>query len=160
MKKFILTICLLVAATAAQAQFEKGKWIINPSLTGLGFSYDTHSEKANFGFQGQAGLFIANDIALMANATSSWRSEVDIYSLGLGARYYFSKVGIYLGAIANVNRNDYAAGIKDHADFSCELHVGYAYFVSRTVTIEPAVYWNIKEEGSDLGLKVGFGFYF
>ena len=35
-----------------------------------------------------------------------------------------------------------------------------AYFLSRTVTIEPAVYWDINKDRSEFGLKVGFGFYF
>lgn len=39
MKKLALVICLLVASLGARAQFEQGKWIINPSLTGLNFSY-------------------------------------------------------------------------------------------------------------------------
>ena len=29
-----------------------------------------------------------------------------------------------------------------------------------TVTIEPAAYWNINDDRSKFGLKVGFGFYF
>ena len=45
MKKLALVICLLVASLGARAQFEQGKWIINPSLTGLNFSY-SNSEKA------------------------------------------------------------------------------------------------------------------
>lgn len=39
MKKLALAICLLVVSIAAQAQFEKGKMILNPSVTGLDFSY-------------------------------------------------------------------------------------------------------------------------
>ena len=35
MKKLALAICLLVVSIAAQAQFEKGKMILNPSVTGL-----------------------------------------------------------------------------------------------------------------------------
>ena len=47
MKKLALVICLLVASLGARAQFEQGKWIINPSLTGLNFSY-SNSEKAQY----------------------------------------------------------------------------------------------------------------
>ena len=38
MKKLALAICLLLASIAAQAQFEKGTMILNPSVTGLDFS--------------------------------------------------------------------------------------------------------------------------
>ena len=41
MKKLVLFVCLLVATVAAQAQFEKGKWIVNPSISGLGLSHNT-----------------------------------------------------------------------------------------------------------------------
>ena len=45
MKKLALFVCLLVVTVAAQAQFEKGKWILNPSITGLEFSHDTGTDK-------------------------------------------------------------------------------------------------------------------
>ena len=48
MKKLALAICLLVVSIAAQAQFEKGKMILNPSVTGLDFSY-SKNDKAKFG---------------------------------------------------------------------------------------------------------------
>ena len=49
MKKLALAICLLVVSIAAQAQFEKGKMILNPSVTGLDFSY-SKNDKAKFGY--------------------------------------------------------------------------------------------------------------
>ena len=39
MKKLALALCLLAVSFTAQAQFEKGTTIINPSLSGLDFSY-------------------------------------------------------------------------------------------------------------------------
>ena len=43
------------------------------------------------------------------------------------------------------------------------LEVGYAFFVSKTVTIEPAVYYDqsFKDHSnfSTIGLKVGVGIY-
>ena len=45
MKKLALLVCLLVATVAAQAQFEKGKWILNPSISGLGLSHNTETER-------------------------------------------------------------------------------------------------------------------
>ena len=54
MKKLALAICLLVVSIAAQAQFEKGKMILNPSVTGLDFSY-SKNDKAKFGVGAQVG---------------------------------------------------------------------------------------------------------
>ena len=76
----------------------------------------------------------------------------------IAGRYYFSKVGIYLGADVNVDRWDW--GEIDDTKFSFGAEAGYAFFLSRTVTIEPAVFWNVNSDRSKFGLKVGFGFYF
>ena len=48
MKKLALFVCLLVVTVAAQAQFEKGKWILNPSITGLEFSHDYGNRQDKF----------------------------------------------------------------------------------------------------------------
>ena len=55
MKKLALFVCLLVVTVAAQAQFEKGKWILNPSITGLEFSHDTGTDKTSFGREAKGG---------------------------------------------------------------------------------------------------------
>ena len=64
MKKLMWIVCLLVVSVTAQAQFEKGKWIVNPSVTGLGLSY-SKSEKTQFGLQAQGGAFLVDNVALM-----------------------------------------------------------------------------------------------
>ena len=58
-------VCLLVVSVTAQAQFEKGKWIVNPSVTGLGLSY-SKSEKTQFGLQAQGGAFLVDNVAQTA----------------------------------------------------------------------------------------------
>ena len=86
MKKLALAICLLVVSIAAQAQFEKGKMILNPSVTGLDFSYNKN-DKATFGIGAQAGTFLADGIALMVNLGADWSKPVDEYTLGTGMRF-------------------------------------------------------------------------
>ena len=49
MRRLALIVCLLIGTVAAHAQFEKGKWFVNPSVTGLNFSYNTETDKAHFG---------------------------------------------------------------------------------------------------------------
>ena len=58
MKKLALALCLLAVSFTAQAQFEKGTTIINPSLSGLDFSY-SKNDKAKFGVGAQVGTFFA-----------------------------------------------------------------------------------------------------
>ena len=42
--------------------------------------------------------------------------------------------------------------------------VGYTFFLNRFVTLEPSVYYNISlnnfSDGSKVGLRLGFGFFF
>ena len=71
MKKLMWIVCLLVVSVTAQAQFEKGKWIVNPSVTGLGLSY-SKSEKTQFGLQAQGGAFLVDNVALMLTAGANW----------------------------------------------------------------------------------------
>ena len=161
MKKLALLVCLLVATVAAQAQFEKGKWILNPSISGLGLSHNTETDKTSFGIEAKGGAFLLDNVALLIHAGAKWNEkggDTDVYTLGVGGRYYFSKIGLYLGADVNVDRWDW--GTSDDTKFSFGAEAGYAFFLSRTVTLEPAVYWNVNGDRSVFGLKVGCGFYF
>ena len=65
MKKLALLVCLLVATVAAQAQFEKGKWILNPSISGLGLSHNTETDKTSFGIEAKGGAFLLDNVALL-----------------------------------------------------------------------------------------------
>lgn len=75
MKKIGLLVCLLVVTVAAQAQFEKGKWFVNPSITGLDLSYDTGTERASFGLEAKGGAFLIDNLALLVHAGVSWNTE-------------------------------------------------------------------------------------
>lgn len=161
MKKLALLVCLLAVTVAAQAQFEKGKWIVNPSITGLDLSHDTGTDKTSFGLEAKGGAFLLDNVALLVHAGAAWNSgdlNKDVYTLGVGGRYYFSKIGVYLGADVNVDR--WALDGADDTKFSFGMEAGYAFFLTRTVTIEPAAYWNVNGDRSKFGLKVGFGLYF
>lgn len=144
---------------AAQAQFEKGKWVVNPSVTGLNLSYNTGTDKASFGLEAKGGAFLMDNVALLVGAGAQWKGGgSDLYALSVGGRYYISKVGVYVGADLNLNRENWNGGDKTRLGFGAEA--GYAFFLSRTVTIEPAVYWDVNKDRSEFGLKVGFGLYF
>lgn len=161
MKKLALMICLLVVTVAAQAQFEKGKWMLNPSLTGLELTHDTDADRTTFGLEAQGGYFVLDNLAVTMKLGATWNENggnTDVYSMGVGARYYFDKTGIFAGANVNLDRWDW--GETDKTKCSFGLEAGYAYFLSRTVTIEPSAYWNVNDDRSKFGIKVGFGFYF
>lgn len=104
-------------------------------------------------------------MVLLVEVGAKWNEgdwQKDVYTLGAGGRYYFDKVGVFLGANVNLKHYSYdSEGVRHkptRVGFGAEA--GYAFFLSRTVTIEPAVYWDVNKDRSDIGLRLGFGFYF
>ena len=161
MRKLVISLCLLCVTIAAQAQFEQGKWIVNPSVTGLSLSH-SKAEDTQFGINGEVGAFLMDNVALMVSVTGQWNDLYDAYGAGVGGRYYFQKSGIYVGAGLNVARLK-LDGYGSDTNFGASAQAGYAFFITKTVTIEPAVYYNWNFDESDFnkyGLKVGFGIYF
>ena len=57
MRRLALIVCLLIGTVAAHAQFEKGKWFVNPSVTGLNFSYNTERIRLISVLRSRAVLF-------------------------------------------------------------------------------------------------------
>ena len=98
------------------------------------------NDDAKFGTGAQAGTFLADGFALMVNAGADWSQPVDIYTLGTGARCYFNTTGVYIGGGLDWERRRYKGGGHNN-DWGLGIEAGYAYFLSRTVTIEPAVYY-------------------
>ena len=66
--------------------------------------------------------------------------------------------GLYLGANVKL-----VHAYHNYNDVRPSVEVGYAYFLNRTVTIEPAIYYNQSfkkhSDYSTIGLKVGVGIY-
>lgn len=155
-------LLLVGTAVGAYAQFEKSKWFVNPSVTGLNLSYSAQ-EKAHFGLQVQGGAFLVDNLALLLDIGGEYgKHSTDITSIGVGGRYYFSKCGLFLGLKLQAKHYAFDNGSKDN-DCGIGAEFGYAFFLSRTVTIEPAVYYEqsfTNQDYSKVGFKIGFGFYF
>lgn len=162
MKKLLVSMLLLVCTLGVHAQFEKNKWFVNTSVTGLGLSY-SGQEKTHFGFDANGGAFMADNIALLVSLGGDYGKHINNTThVGVGGRYYFDKVGIFLGlGLKYKHFGDIPT--KDN-DLAAGFEVGYAFFLSRTVTIEPAIYYDQSflhhKDYSKVGFKVGFGFYF
>lgn len=151
-----MVAALLVAVTAS-AQFEQGKTYIGGSLTGLNLKY-SGADELTLGVQAQAGYFFADNLMLYAQAGYQHEKDFDNFMVGAGGRYYITQNGIYLGV--NAKYKHYDGGYND---FMPGVEVGYAFFLSRTVTVEPAIYYDqsIKDHSdySTIGLKLGIGVY-
>ena len=161
-KALICLIASLCCTLAAQAQFEKNKWFINTSATGLGFSY-SGSEKARFGFEAVGGAFVADNFSLLLDFGGEYGKGIsDMTHVGVKTRYYFEKVGIFLGG--GLKYKHFGTNAAFPNDAAAAFEAGYAFFVSRTVTFEPALFYDQSlvhhRDLSRVGFKVGFGFYF
>lgn len=160
MKKLLFLIAFISATLSGHAQFEEGKYYIGASLTGLNLSY-SGSEKFNLGVEAKAGYLFMDDWMLtgqLGYEHSGYNGTADSFTVGIGGRYYIIQNGLYLGlnaklVHANHNYNDLMPG----------LEVGYAFFLSRTVTVEPAVYYDQSfknhSDYSKIGFRIGIGVY-
>ena len=160
MKKLLVILVVALMPLVASAQFEQGKFYSGASLTGLNLSY-SGAEKLSIGLQGQFGYFVADDVQIYA--TAGWQHagdnmKNDVVELGGGGRYYLIQNGIFLGANCK-----YVHGAGGYNDVMPGVEVGYAFFISRTVTIEPVLYYqqsfNDHSDYSKLGFRLGFGIY-
>lgn len=164
MKKLFACLLLVLATTvSANAQFEKNKWYVNASLTGLNLSH-SKSEGTNFGFAMAGGAFVADNLAILLNFKGQYVEHgFDETSVGAQGRYYFASCGVY-GGLGMTYKHLTSSGNfkKNLVCFTPE--VGYAFFLGRNLTIEPAVYYDISldetSQYSKLGFKIGFGLYF
>ncbi len=159
MKKFFMLLTALMLAITANAQFEKGTKYAGASLSGLDLSYSGIKD-LHIGVDAKAGYFVADEIMLFGEVGYDHDGDegLNTLSLGVGGRYYMRANGIFLGVNANFihanhNYNDVMPG----------LEVGYAFYISHTVTIEPSIYYKQSfknhSDYSTIGLSVGFGIY-
>lgn len=163
MKKFLVSLVLLAVTTlSAHAQFEKDVWYVNASLTGLDLSHSKY-EGTNFGFTLGGGAFVADNVAVLATFKGQYvENGTDETSIGVQGRYYFSSCGVYGGmgmSYKHLANGDYKKNI-----LCLTPEVGYAFFLGRSLTVEPAVFYDLSlndtSHYSKLGFKIGFGLYF
>jgi hypothetical protein len=155
MKKIALFVVALMVSVAASAQFEQGKGYLGASLSGLDLS--SQAKKFHFCLNAKAGyLFMDNIMGTAQIGYDHLQDSDDTLLLGLGGRYYIVQNGLYLGASVKYKHassyNDVLPGVQ----------LGYAFFISRTVTIEPELYMDFstkKFENSCYGLGIGVGVY-
>lgn len=158
MRKWITFMLLFVAAMNVNAQFEQGKKYVGASLSGFGLSYSTN-ERFRLGLNAEAGYFVADCLMLKANVGYEHTRNMDDVVIGAMARYCITQNGIYMGAGAEYNHFT-----KNNNDVMIPVELGYAFFVNKHITLEPAVYYKMSlhdfSNNSTVGFRFGLGFYF
>lgn len=155
MKKIALFVVALVMYVTANAQFEQGKGYIGASLSGIDISNQT--KEFHLGLNAQLGyMFQDNLMALGQIGWDHWDKSGDNFVLGAGARYYIVQNGLYLGGSLKYKHADH------YDDLLPGVQLGYAFFLGRTVTLEPELYFDMSTKKFDYtcyGLRVGIGIY-
>lgn len=157
MKKLFLLVVGMVMTVAANAQFEKGKYYCGASLSGINLSY-SGAEDFNLGIDAKGGyMFADNWMGLAMAGYQHYGNGSDSFTAGIGARYYIIENGLFMGVNTKLLFSD------DHNDLMPGIELGYAFFLGKSVTIEPSVYYDqsIKNHSdySKVGLRVGIGVY-
>lgn len=156
-KTIVTAMFALLASISANAQFEQGKTYIGASLSGIGLSYNG-SEKAKFGVEAKGGYMVDDNVLLTGEVAYGKQHEMPFsFGIGAGGRYYMVQNGLYLGASVSYKHCD------DFNDLQPSIQLGYAFFINRTVTIEPELYYiqSFKNHSdfSTIGVRIGVGVY-
>ena len=153
-KKIAMLLFGLMTVVAANAQFEQGKMYANAGLSGLDLNY---TSKWDADLSAKVGYMFMQDWMLVGEGQWNIREDApNSFQVGAGLRYYIEQNGLFLGAGAKLY------DITNDLDFQPNLSLGYAFFLSRTVTVEPELYFNLSTkdiDNSNYGFRIGFGIY-
>ena len=160
MKKMLMAVVACMLSLTASAQFEQGKVYVGGSLTGLNLSYNGMNHM-DLGIIAQGGYMVMDNILVMGMAQYQHYgsdTKADEYMIGAGGRYYIVQNGLFLGLNAKLIH-----AFRNYNDLRPGMEIGYAYYLNRHVTIEPAIYYDqsLKKHSdySTVGLRVGVGIY-
>lgn len=156
-KKLISLLAVLLMSVASYAQFESGKFYGGLSVTGLDISYNK-ADKWNVGIGGQLGYMFEDCWMVLANLDYSYQNEHSNLAIGPAVRYYIAANGIYLGA-----GTKFVHHLCSVDELMPHLNVGYAFFLNRTMVLEPEIYYNHSFKNHDysgIGFKLGLGIIF
>ena len=160
MKKILFSLLFAVVSMGAFAQFEQGTKYVGANLQGTGFGMG-YSKNTDFyiGLQANAGYFIADSWMLLGEFGWSHQNGNSSVGLGAGARYYLVQNGLFFGGMLKYKH--IPASVNN---VYLTPEVGYCFYLNNHVSIEPAVYvdmcLNHFKDFTNVGLKIGFGYYF
>lgn len=167
MKKTMMTIlCGLVFSLAGNAQnatletpFSQDKVYLSASVSGLGMSYN-QTEKWNGDLSLKGGYLFEDNWMVTGQLGFEYHEQApNAFTAGIGMRYYLEDLGIFMGVGAN-----YKHAYHNYDDFMPTINVGYSFFLNRTVTLEPELYYNQSlknhKDYSGFGIRLGVGIYF
>jgi len=170
MRKILISMVALMATLSANAQylndsetpFTEGKFYVSASASSASLAYSKSTDFA-LGINGKVGYLFMNNLMALGVVEFNSQKNFDVITmeLGAGVRYYFESNGIYLGALAKYAHTKEIG--SSFSDFRPEAHIGYCFFLSRHITVEPEAYYEHSFKNSDysgFGFRIGLGIYF
>ncbi|NOT73615.1 MAG: hypothetical protein HOP08_01715 [Cyclobacteriaceae bacterium] len=158
MKKILLMLFAVLTVSAASAQIEKGTVLVgvNSAFSVTRSIPSTGSGSTDYNLNLKGGYFLAENFVLGLNlGVSGYSTDASSGSstlVGVFGRYYFNGK-IFLGAGVN------SSSSGGSSSTSIPLEVGYAAFINKFIAVEPAIRFVKYDNGSTIGLGVGFTFY-
>ena len=137
--------------------FGQGKLYFGTAMSS--FDIGSLAKKFHVDLSAKGGYMLTDNILALGDVSYNYKKDAapeGVFSLGAGMRYYIEQNGLFLGAGAKLY------DITNDLDFQPNLSLGYAFFLSRTVTVEPELYFNLSTEdidNSNYGFRIGFGIY-
>lgn len=159
MKKISMILAAVLMTLTASAQFQQGKAYLGASMTGLNLHWNS-SHGFDLGEEAKVGYLFTDDWMMVGTAAFDHygkENKPDRITAGAGLRYYIEQNGLYLGVNCKYIHDDH-----NYNDVMPGAEIGYAFFINRSVTIEPAVYYDHSFNDADystVGFKIGIGIY-
>ena len=163
MKKLLFTmLCGLMFSVAGQAQtqdrlpFAKDKYYASAGLSNFDLNW-SKNQSWHMDLNAKCGYLFEDDWMITGTLGYDWHKVGDdTFTLGAGLRYYIEQNGVFLGAGVRL------ADMTNDLDFQPNIALGYSFFLNRTVTVEPELYFNLSTKDFDYssyGLRIGVGMY-
>lgn len=165
MKKIILAAIAVMAFgfANAQEQIAKGKWLVEANtgfgvgnIGGTSFAFSTSDGETSWNIGAEGGYFVADKLAVKVGLGYGDNGHDDAFAYKIGGKYYI--VNKFPVEISYTSQT-----MKVYPTLAfVGLQGGYAWFVSKNISVEPGVRYNIglNNYSDDFQLNVGFALHF
>ncbi len=152
------------SADVGMKPIKEGNWMVGGSIGNIGYAFESNT--FNFALMPRAGYFIADGIAIGAQANLNLKAVKDLdnewgYGISPFIRYYFpggaSATGRFFGQ-GDIGIAGSSAG--SGVGLNVGANVGYAHFITQTVALEGTFGYNYSKANINTGDKasgIGFG---
>jgi hypothetical protein len=165
MKRILLTMALSATFIIANAQTEKGDWMV-----GGGFRLNTSGDNTEITLNPNAGAFVINNLALGGNFQFSYSkigdNKVTVFGIGPFVRYYFTEANvrpIVQGHFNYISRQSKISGFPSNTSSGINYFLGggAAIFISDQVSIDGLLGYDhtkLKDIDGSGGFAMTIGF--